>query len=102
VWKSQAAGLEVIAHPALVPEADGVAIRLLDYPGEAALVHEAGLVALAIKQASQLIKSLRKSLLAGNELTLVFAALEVDRKQAGRGYYCGGGPSAPARCRPTA
>ena len=81
VWKSQAAGLEVIAHPALVPEADGVAIRLLDYPGEAALVHEAGLVALAIKQASQLIKSLRKSLLAGNELTLVFAALEVDRKQ---------------------
>jgi ATP-dependent helicase HrpA len=58
-----------------------VAIRLLDYPGEAALAHEAGLVALAIKQASQLIKSLRKSLLAGNELTLAFAAVEVDRKQ---------------------
>jgi ATP-dependent helicase HrpA len=81
VWKSRAAGLEVIAHPALVPEPEGVAIRLLDYPGEAALAHEAGLVALAIKQASQLIKSLRKSLLAGNELTLAFAAVEVDRKQ---------------------
>jgi len=81
VWKSRAAGLEVIAHPALVPEIAGVAIRLLDYPGEAALAHEAGLVALAIKQASQLIKSLRKSLLAGNELTLAFAAVEVDRKQ---------------------
>jgi len=58
-----------------------VAIRLLDYPGEAALVHEAGLVALAIKQASQVVKSLRKSLLAGNELTLAFAAVEVDRKR---------------------
>jgi len=81
VWKSRAAGLEVIAHPALVPETEGVAIRLLDYPGEAALAHEAGLVALAIKQASQLIKSLRKSLLAGNELTLAFAAVEVDRKR---------------------
>ena len=81
MWKSRAAGLEVIAHPALVPEPEGVAIRLLDYPGEAALAHEAGLVALAIKQASQLIKSLRKSLLAGNELTLAFAAVEVDRKQ---------------------
>jgi len=58
-----------------------VAIRLLDYPGEATLAHETGLVALASKQASQLTKSLRKSLLAGNELTLAFAAVEVDRKQ---------------------
>ena len=81
VWKSKAAGLEVIAHPALVAEKDSVAVRLLDYPGEAALAHEDGLVSLAIKQASQLAKSLRKSLLAGNELVLAFAAVEVDRKQ---------------------
>ena len=38
------------------------------------------MVALAIKQASQVVKSLRKSLLSGNELVLAFAALEIDRK----------------------
>ena len=81
VWKSKAAGLEVVAHPALVAEQDSVAVRLLDYPGEAALAHEDGLVALAIKQASQVVKSLRKSLLSGNELVLAFAAVEIDRKQ---------------------
>lgn len=81
VWKSRAAGLEVIAHPALVAEENQVAIRLLDYPGEAAIAHADGLVAMAIKQASQVVKSLRKSLLAGNELTLVFAAVEIDRKR---------------------
>ena len=80
VWKSKAAGLEVIAHPALVREKESVAVRLLDYPGEAALAHEDGLVALAIKQASQVVKSLRKSLLSGNELVLAFAAVEIDRK----------------------
>ena len=80
VWKSKAAGLEVVAHPALVAEQDTVAVRLLDYPGEAALAHEDGLVALAIKQASQVVKSLRKSLLSGNELVLAFAAVEIDRK----------------------
>lgn len=80
VWKSKAAGLEVIAHPALVAEKDSVAVRLLDYPGEAALAHEDGLVALATKQASQVVKSLRKSLLSGNELVLAFATIEVDRK----------------------
>jgi ATP-dependent helicase HrpA len=81
VWKSKAAGLEVIAHPALVAEKESVAVRLLDYPGEAALAHEDGLVALAIKQASQVVKSLRKSLLSGNELVLAFAAVEIDRKR---------------------
>ncbi len=81
VWKSKAAGLEVVAHPALVAEQDNVAVRLLDYPGEAALAHADGLVALAIKQASQVVKSLRKSLLSGNELVLAFAAVEIDRKQ---------------------
>ena len=80
VWKSKAAGLEVVAHPALVAEKGRVAVRLLDYPGEAALAHEDGLVALAIKQASQVVKSLRKSLLSGNELVLAFAAVEIDRK----------------------
>ncbi|MDG2460547.1 MAG: ATP-dependent RNA helicase HrpA [Luminiphilus sp.] len=80
VWKSRAAGLEVIAHPAVVAEAQGIAVRLLDYPGEALLAHEEGLVALATKQASQLMKSLRKALFAGNELVLAFAAVEVDRK----------------------
>jgi len=80
VWKSKAAGLEVVAHPALVAEKGNVAVRLLDYPGEAALAHEDGLVALAIKQASQVVKSLRKSLLSGNELVLAFAAVEIDRK----------------------
>jgi len=80
VWKSKAAGLEVIAHPALVAEKESVAVRLLDYPGEAALAHEDGLVALATKQASQVVKSLRKSLLSGNELVLAFAAIEIDRK----------------------
>ena len=29
VWKSKAAGLEVIAHPALVAEKESVAVRLL-------------------------------------------------------------------------
>lgn len=81
VWKSKAAGLEVIAHPAVVAEAQGIAVRLLDYPGDALLAHEEGLVALAIRQASQLIKSLRKALFAGNELVLAFAAVDVDRKQ---------------------
>jgi ATP-dependent helicase HrpA len=80
VWKSKAAGLEVVAHPALVAEKGSVAVKLLDYPGEAALAHEDGLVALAIKQASQVVKSLRKSLLSGNELVLAFAAVEIDRK----------------------
>ena len=47
------------------------------------MAHEDGLVALAIKQASQVVKSLRKSLLSGNELVLAFAAVEIDRKQAG-------------------
>ena len=44
VWKSKAAGLEVVAHPALVAEQDSVAVRLLDYPGEAALAHELSLI----------------------------------------------------------
>ena len=39
VWKSKAAGLEVIAHPAVVAEAQGIAVRLLDYPGDALLAH---------------------------------------------------------------
>ena len=80
VHSSRAAGLEVIAYPALVADGQGVAVRLLDYPGEARLAHEEGLVALATKQASQLVKSLRKQLLAGNELALALAAVEVERK----------------------
>jgi len=35
---------------------------------------------LATRQARQVVKSLRKSLLAGNELVLAFAAVEIDRK----------------------
>ena len=60
----KAAGLEVV-HPALVAVPEGVAIRLLDHPGEATLAHEDGLVALATG-GHQALKSLRKSLLAGS------------------------------------
>ena len=79
--RSKAAGLEVVAHPALVVEPSGIAVRLLDYPGEARLAHEDGVVALAMKQASQVVKSLRKALFSGNDLVLAFAALELDRKR---------------------
>ena len=79
--RSKAAGLEVVAHPALVVEPSGLAVRLLDYPGEARLAHEDGVVALAMKQASQVVKSLRKALFSGNDLVLAFAALELDRKR---------------------
>ena len=71
----------MVAHPALVVESSGLAVRLLDYPGEARLAHEDGVVALAMKQASQVVKSLRKGLFSGNELVLAFAALELDRKR---------------------
>ena len=80
VHTATAAGLQVVAYPALVAEAEGVAVRLMDYPGDAQIAHEQGVVALAIKQASQLVKSLRKQLLSGNELALALAAVEVERK----------------------
>ena len=42
-----------------------------------------------------MVKSLRKSLLAGNELVLAFAAVEIDRKAAGGGCDRRGGASIP-------
>ncbi len=79
MWQSRAAGLEVVSYPALKVEGSGLAIRLLDYPTEAFLAHTDGLVALAMKQSSRIIKAMRKKLLSENKTVLALAAVEIDR-----------------------
>ena len=78
-WKSRAAGMEVLAYPALVVDNDQVSLTLLDYSGDAELAHRKGFATLAMKRSSQTSKYLKKQLLSTNEAALALAGCGVDR-----------------------
>lgn len=78
-WKSRAAGMEVLAYPALVVDKDQVSLTLLDYSGDAELAHRKGFATLALKRSSQTSKYLKKQLLSTNEAALALAGCGVDR-----------------------
>ena len=78
-WKSRAAGMEVLAYPALVVRNDTIALALVDYPAEAELAHRRGFATLALKKNPQTVKTLKKQLLASNQAALAIAGCGVDR-----------------------
>jgi len=79
VWRSKAAGMEVVRYPALVDHGDRVAVELLDYPGEVDRLHPGGVAALACAASSQTVKYLRKNLFADNAAALVLAGAGLER-----------------------
>ena len=80
VWRSRAAGMEVLSYPAVVDHGDRVAVELLDYPAEAALAHRRGIAALALRRSAQTVKHLKKTLLANNAAALALAGCHLDRQ----------------------
>ena len=78
-WRSRAAGMDIVAYPALVDKGDRVELALLDYPAEAALAHRAGVARLALKRDAQTYKYLKKQLFASNEAALAIAGCQLDR-----------------------
>ena len=78
-WQGRAAGMDIVAYPALVDKGDHVDLALLDYPAEAALAHRAGVARLAIKRSAQTNKYLKKQLFASNEAALAIAGCQLER-----------------------
>ncbi len=80
-WRSRAAGMEVVTHPALVAGEKGIDVVLMDYAADADLAHRRGVAALAISQSAQTAKTLRKQLFADNRAKLALAGADIDRDQ---------------------
>lgn len=78
-WRFRQAGIEIVAHPALVDRGETVAIELCDYPSEAYLRHRLGVLRLLRLEGVQQVKYLRKQLLRGNEFNLALAGAQLDR-----------------------
>jgi ATP-dependent helicase HrpA len=78
-WRFRQAGVDILSYPALVDEADSVAIVLCDYPGEARVRHRLGVLRLLRLHSAQQVKYLRKQLLRGNEFNLAMAAASLER-----------------------
>lgn len=75
------AGITVTSYPALVDCGDSVAIDLFDFPEQAQLSHQRGLVRLYMLAMPQQIKYLRKELLRGNECSLLLASISQQRER---------------------
>lgn len=73
------AGVEVVAYPALVDTGKDVAIELKDFPEEAALSSQDGMVRLIMLQLPKQIKYLKKELLKGNDIALQLAGISQQR-----------------------
>tara|TARA_R110001592_G_scaffold337300_1_gene623599 strand:+ start:215910 stop:219767 length:3858 start_codon:yes stop_codon:yes gene_type:complete len=78
-WRFRQAGVAIVSYTALEDEADSVAIKLCDYPGEARLVHRLGVLRLLRLHSAQQVKFLRKQLLRGNDFNLALAAAGLER-----------------------
>lgn len=75
------AGVTVTSYPALVDRKDSVAIELKDYPQQALLESQRGMVRLFMLQLPQQVKYLRKELLRGNTINLQLAGIDQRREQ---------------------
>jgi len=73
------AGVAITAYPAFVDRGEHVDIVLHDYPGDAFVAQRRGLARLVMLGNRPLFRELRKRLLRGNAVTLLMAALELDR-----------------------
>jgi ATP-dependent helicase HrpA len=79
-WQGKSAGANVVAYPALIPEAPGqLSIRLLDYPAEAARQHRLGIAQLIHRSDLKTAKYLKKRLFRDNASMLAFAGAQIDR-----------------------
>jgi ATP-dependent helicase HrpA len=78
-WRFRQAGVDILAHPALVDAGETVAIELCDYPSEAYIRHRLGVLRLLRLDGAQQVKYLRKQLLRGNEFNLVLAGTKLER-----------------------
>jgi ATP-dependent RNA helicase HrpA len=74
------AGVTVTSYPALVDCKESVSIELMDFPEQALLAHQQGLVRLFMLQMPQQIKYLKKELLRGNTINLQLAAISERRE----------------------
>jgi ATP-dependent helicase HrpA len=73
------AGVTVTSYPALVDCKNSVAIELKDFPEQAELASQRGMVRLFMLQMPQQLKSLRKELLRGNTISLQLAGISQQR-----------------------
>ncbi len=80
IWRSRQAGVDIQSYPALVDRGDSVDIELLDYPQQAQLSHQRGLLRLYRLQCTQPVRYLRKQLLRGNEASLALASAGLSRE----------------------
>src|SRR5690606_29074417 len=78
-YRFEQAGVTITAYPALVAEADSVAIRLLESPAAAQLNSERGVIRLLQLQTATSVKYLRKELLRGNSVNLQLVGIEQRR-----------------------
>ncbi|WP_050759457.1 ATP-dependent RNA helicase HrpA, partial [Luminiphilus syltensis] len=78
-WKTRAAGMKVVAYPAIVADGGEVAVKLFDYPQDAQRAHRVGIAALAAKHQPKTVKYLRKQLFTTNEAALALAGCGVER-----------------------
>lgn len=78
-WRFRQAGVDILAHPALVDAGETVSIELCDYPSEAYITHRLGVLRLLRLDGAQQVKYLRKQLLRGNEFNLVLAGTKFER-----------------------
>ena len=69
------AGVQVRGYPALVASKDGIDLRLLDTPREAAWHHRAGVLALLRRHCARAVKDVRRHLPGIDTLCLRFAPL---------------------------
>jgi len=74
------AGVTIRAYPAYIDRGDHVDIVLHDYPAEAFVAQRRGVARLLMLDNRGLFRELRKRLLRGNEVTLLLAALGLDRE----------------------
>ncbi|WP_366057762.1 ATP-dependent RNA helicase HrpA [Oceanicoccus sp.] len=75
------AGVTVTSYPALVDCKNSVAIELKDFPEQAELESQRGLVRLFMLQMPQQLKYLRKELLRGNTISLQLAGISQQRDE---------------------
>ena len=80
-WRFRQAGVDIVAHPALVDKEKCVDIELFDYPAQAQLEHRLGLLRLARLHSATQVKYLSKQMLKGNKFNLVIAGAQLERAQ---------------------
>ncbi len=78
-WRIRQAGIDIESYPALIDCGDTVAVRMLDYPRDAAVAHRRGLICLLRIYCAEQVRYIRKQTLRGNKFSLVLAGSGLER-----------------------